>query len=245
MDTTELFAGALYAAVDLKAASRRLADQLKSSNTDIIEAEKAGLDPTLIDSLRALAPIAPTAIDHACSMGAAWVLGTRSIREDNVWEAVASLPPSMSMPGRLRRTTAETLIGLANTAESYLRFAAPYMDEQGLGYISDSVIAATLRGVTVEIIRPGPGERERIAIEMLQLLVLTEGDTSNLLIVETRDDSPFPHLKVMTVDGRSAYVGSANLTAAALEGRNLEFGVLVRGEQVRAVDGFLNMYTVR
>lgn len=47
----------------------------------------------------------------------------------------------------LLRTTAETLIALANNAHMRLRLAAPYMDEHGLGYLTDCVVTATLRGI--------------------------------------------------------------------------------------------------
>ena len=117
------------------------------------------------------------------------------------------------------------------------------MDEDGLGYIADSVVAATLREVTFELVRPGRGERERKAIDALHHSVLKGGDPQLFAVLDTVDEAPFPHLKVMTVDGKAAYIGSANLTAAAFEGRNLELGVLVHGEQVEVIDEFLNMYT--
>lgn len=42
------------------------------------------------------------------------------------------------------------------------------------------------------------------------------------------------HAKVLVVDGRNALVGSANITGSALE-RNLECGLLLRGEQARTI----------
>jgi phosphatidylserine/phosphatidylglycerophosphate/cardiolipin synthase-like enzyme len=46
----------------------------------------------------------------------------------------------------------------------------------------------------------------------------------------------------MVVDGSAAYIGSANITAAGLAGRNLELGVLVRGSQVAVIDRILDFY---
>jgi phosphatidylserine/phosphatidylglycerophosphate/cardiolipin synthase-like enzyme len=53
---------------------------------------------------------------------------------------------------------------------------------------------------------------------------------------------PFAHLKVLVTDGSSGYIGSANITGAALAGRNLELGVLVRGRQVGIIDRVLDLY---
>jgi len=41
-----------------------------------------------------------------------------------------------------------------------------------------------------------------------------------------RDDAPWAHLKVMTVDSAAAYIGSANVTGATLAGPNLELLVV-------------------
>ncbi len=46
----------------------------------------------------------------------------------------------------------------------------------------------------------------------------------------------------MVIDGVAAYVGSANVTAAGLAGRNLELGVLVRGSKVAVIEGLLDLY---
>ena len=146
---------------------------------------------------------------------------------------------------RLHRTPAETLIGLANGAVDKLRFAAPFMDAPGLGYIADSVVAATLREVTVEIVRPVGGKREQRAVDALHRSVDENGNPQRFTVLDTAIGAPFPHLKVMTVDGKAAYIGSSNLTAAAFEGRNLELGVVVHGSQVQVIDEFLDMYTTR
>jgi phosphatidylserine/phosphatidylglycerophosphate/cardiolipin synthase-like enzyme len=55
-------------------------------------------------------------------------------------------------------------------------------------------------------------------------------------------DAPFSHLKVVVADDAAAYISSANLTDAALAGRNLELGVLVRGGQVAVINALLDLY---
>ena len=245
MHDSELFGGVLYTATDVVAAAGVLAELLKKPTTDRAIAIQAGLDPTLVDSLQVLELSNPAAIDHACALGAAWISGRRSIPTGHTWEAVASLPVRLPLLDSLHRTTAETLIGLANKAELRLRLAAPYMDEQGVGYLTDSIVAATLRQVAIELIRPVQGKRAHASIASLHHSIRKKGDPTRFTLLDTIEGGPFPHLKVMTVDGVAAYVGSANLTAAALEGRNLELGVLVHGKQVEVIDEFLDMYTGR
>ena len=242
MREAELFGGVLYTAEDVEAASVILSSLLKSSSTDRTLAVSVGLDPTLVDSLRVLGLVEEAAIDRACALRAAWIFGMRSVSPERSWEAVASIPSNMQMPEGLDRTSAETLIGLANRAETRLRLAAPFMDIQGIGYLMDSLAVATLRRVEVEIVRPVSGRREDDALAALLAGVRANGDKNFLVVLEPLEGIPFPHLKVMSVDGKTAYVGSANFTAAALEGRNLEFGVLVVGEPVRVLDGFLDGY---
>ena len=242
MREAELFGGVLYTAENVAKASIALSSLLKSPTTDRVLAGRAGLDPTLVDSLRVLRFAEETAIDRACAMGAAWVLGRRSASTTHSWVAVASIPSNMKLPVGLDRTSAETLIGLANHAETRIRLAAPFMDIQGISYLMDSLVAATLRQVEVEIVRPVSGRREDDALTALLAGVSANGNVDLLTVLEPLEGIPFPHLKVMTVDGKTAYVGSANLTSAALEARNLELGVLVVGEQVRILDGFLDGY---
>ncbi len=49
----------------------------------------------------------------------------------------------------------------------------------------------------------------------------------------------FPHLKLLVVDSARAYIGSANLTYAALT-TNYEVGALVYGESVRVYEALLH-----
>jgi hypothetical protein len=70
----------------------------------------------------------------ACAKGAAWVLGRRSVVHPGTWELVATLPASVQLPSGLRRTTAETLIGLVAEATHSLRLTAPYVDPEGIGF---------------------------------------------------------------------------------------------------------------
>ena len=57
-----------------------------------------------------------------------------------------------------------------------------------------------------------------------------------MTVAAPSDTGPWPHLKVVAIDGTRAYIGSANMTGRALEGRNLELGVLVTGPRVAQIE---------
>lgn len=242
MDEIALVGGVLYDAADPLAASETLAHLLVAPNADAQHIRDSGFEPALIRALRRELPPDPAAIGLACTRGAAWVLGRRSNSRVDSWQLVASLPNDVAFPQRLRRATAETLIGLVSEAKCSLRFAAPYMDPEGIGLFVDAIAAATSRGVTVEVVQPPRWAPALSAVALLQAGVTREGMPANLRIVRAKPDAPWAHLKVVTVDDSAAYIGSANITGAGLAGRNLELGVLVRGAQVAIINEVINLY---
>ena len=245
MHESELVGGVLFGADDPVEAGRVLVELLTAEWVDRSRARAAGLEPALVESLKRRLPSDRRSIELACASGAAWILGRRSAQSKESWEVVATLPWRGSpLPRGLRRTTAETMIGLASTARQRIRLAAPYVDERGLGFLADAMAAATRRGAVVQLFDPIGWEPARAAIASLRDAVGTSGDPSNLRLVRSRPDTPFSHLKVMVVDGIAAYVGSANVTGAALAGGNLELGVLVRGSQVAVIEGLLDLYQI-
>lgn len=243
MNEAEQVGGVLFHSGDPIEASRVLTELLLSDHVDAARARVVGLEPLLIESLKRRLPADRRAIELACTRGAAWVLGYRSARTQDEWEVVATLPHALaSLPVGVWRTTGETLVGLASQARYRIRLAAPYMDQTGIGFLTDAIVAATERGVTVDLFAPGGGESARAAALALGRAVRARGDPSRLRWFKPAVDAPFAHLKVMVVDGETAYVGSANLTEAGLLGRNLELGVLVRGRQVAVIDRILDLY---
>jgi phosphatidylserine/phosphatidylglycerophosphate/cardiolipin synthase-like enzyme len=243
MHESELVGGALLDAADPVAMGQALADLLIADRVDTARARALGLEPVLVESLKRTLPSDRHAVELACASGAAWVLGRRSTHSEQFWEVVASVPSSREQfPQGLRRTTGETMIGLASTAQRRIRLSAPYVDERGIGFLADAIAAATRRGVVVDLFDSTPREPPRPAMAALTDAVDENGDVSRLRLVRALPDSPFAHLKVMVVDRSSAYIGSANITAAALAGRNLELGVLVRGPQVAVIDEVLDLY---
>jgi phosphatidylserine/phosphatidylglycerophosphate/cardiolipin synthase-like enzyme len=72
--------------------------------------------------------------------------------------------------------------------------------------------------------------------------VETEGRADLLTVTPFRDDAPWAHLKVLTVDSDRAYIGSANVTRPGLGRANLEMGVLVKGSKVRIIEEILDLF---
>jgi cardiolipin synthase A/B len=80
--------------------------------------------------------------------------------------------------------------------------------------------AAARRGIRVRVILAWGGSPAAVAALARQ----------GVQVRELR--SPYIHAKVVSVDGKEAYVGSENLSAASLD-RNRELGILLRGPAVR------------
>jgi phosphatidylserine/phosphatidylglycerophosphate/cardiolipin synthase-like enzyme len=242
MDDAELVGGVLFDTPDPDASARALVTLLLAERFDASLARQFGLEPVLVDSLRHRLRRDPGSVQLACATGAAWVRGARAISRTGTWEVVASLPASLDLPPGLRRTTAETLITLVAGSERDLRIAAPYIDESGLGFLGDVIVAASQRDVNIEVFEPRTSESARLAISGLETRVRAAGNIRRFRRVRPVYDAPFAHLKVVVADAAAAYIGSANLTDAALASRNLELGVLVRGREVAVINALLDLY---
>lgn len=197
--------------------------------------ERAGMSAVQAD----LAARRPGARDvpRDCYVAAGWILGVRTARPAVEWWPVVTAPRSSIQSAS--RYTAESLVGLIASASRRLRLFSPFMDVGGMRLLRDALSLATARRVHVWI-----GHREaagpRAAIKSLSEGVERAGGTEFLHVVGVNPDVGFPHLKLLTVDGIRAYMGSANMTYAALTG-NLEMGALVEGPGVAAFDEALDL----
>ena len=99
--------------------------------------------------------------------------------------------------------------------------------------------AIAARGVALLVVSGG-----KSPARFFEILSNVDLDWTRVAILNVTDPLPWPHLKVVTVDGRAAYIGSANITGPGLVGRNLELGVLVRGQQVEAIERTLDLIPV-
>lgn len=241
MNDAELAGGVLADASDPVASARELQGLLtKPGSTEAVR--DLGLEAALVDVLRQQLGSDEQRIQQACREGAAWALGRCSVTRSAHWELVATRPTGIPAPTGLRRGTGETLLHLAARAHRRIRLAAPFMDETGLTFLREAIVGATQRGVTVEIFAPTRGAHAQAPLQALSERVAQEGNPSRLRMTSMRFGAPWAHLKVMTRDGLSAYVGSANMTRPGLFGANLELGVIVQGDQVRVIDELLDAF---
>jgi phosphatidylserine/phosphatidylglycerophosphate/cardiolipin synthase-like enzyme len=245
MHDAELVGGVLCAAPDPWSAARNLAGLLIAPRVDRRQASSLGLDPDLVEVLRTHFGGDGSRSSAACDLGAAWVLGRRSVANAEPWDLVASLPRNTPLPPGLTRTTGETLVQLVTQSTTALRLAAPFLDLPGISHLADGLAAATARGVRLEILLPTRSTHAGGALRELRAAVARDGSSANLSVVALRDDAPWAHLKALTADSQAAYIGSANVTGAGLAGPNLELGILVRGPAVVVVEQVLDLFRER
>jgi phosphatidylserine/phosphatidylglycerophosphate/cardiolipin synthase-like enzyme len=237
VDDAELVGGVLVDAPDPRVAARDLADILTGGSP-----RSATFAPVLVDVLRNRLGSDRRRIEKACDLGAAWVMGRRSVTTVEPWELVASLPGGTSLPPGLRRTTGETLVQLAVRATRTLRLAAPFIDQVAISFLADSLAAATARGVSLEILLPTRSTHAGSALGELERVIRAEGDIARLSVAALQNDAPWAHLKVLSSDASAAYIGSANVTRSGIGGQNLELGILVQGSAVATVEEVLDLF---
>jgi phosphatidylserine/phosphatidylglycerophosphate/cardiolipin synthase-like enzyme len=238
MDDAELVAGVLIDAPDPVAAGNELARVLLGDAFT----GTTNFDLRLVDVLGELFSDDRDRIIRACDRGAAWVLGRRSVPAGDQWELVASLPSGTILPTGLRRTTGETLMRLVTGARRQIRLVAPFIDRPGLSFLGDALAAATQRGIRLEVLLPTRSTHADDALVQLQATIRSSGDIRNFHVSHLREDAPWAHLKVLTADSLTAYIGSANVTGAGMAGPNLELGVLVQGATVVVVERVLDLF---
>ena len=130
---------------------------------------------------------------------------------------------------------------LVTQATRTLRLVAPFIDRTGLSFLADALAAATARGVSsrgprahsvhARGRRPGRTPRRRSHARA------TSRDSRVPAFVRRSVGAPQgARLRLRT----AAYIGSANVTGAAIAGPNLELGILVRGSTVAVVERVLS-----
>lgn len=137
------------------------------------------------------------------------------------------------------RTTLGVLCQLLAQAESHVIIASPFMQAgHGLmdGALSGALRVALQRGVNVDVLSTGPG------LKTIDRACLASGVSGDLRFfrpaVNIADEQRIgSHAKFCVADGRSAYVGSANLTGPGLSGQ-IEVGLLVHGEIATRLEQF-------
>lgn len=195
--------------------------------------ERAGISARSVDDFRGLFPTDSLDLAASASRGAYWALGHRARPEGcDRWFPVMS--GTDLDRDEFDRRTGETLIGLISRARERLRLFSAYVDAAGLQALAPALAGATARGVSVDLVTVRRLERDD-APEILRILVDADGDGSRLHVHRLEGMSWFPHLKLLTTDSVSAYIGSANMTFAGMT-TNFEVGALVEGVAVVAYE---------
>jgi phosphatidylserine/phosphatidylglycerophosphate/cardiolipin synthase-like enzyme len=242
MDDAELIGGVLNGAADPRSAAKNLNALLLAGRADALAARRAGFDPDLVRIVGSKLGGNPNRIEMACALGAAWVMGRRSVPMPEPWDLVASLPQGTRLPAGLRRTTGETLMRLVVEARHTIRLVSPFIDRSGLDFLADALAAATRRGVRVEVLLPTRSTHAGDAIDELRRSIRDHGAIERLTVAALQTDAPWAHLKVLTADSAAAYIGSANVTGAGIAGHNLELGVLISGPTVAVVEEIVDQF---
>jgi phosphatidylserine/phosphatidylglycerophosphate/cardiolipin synthase-like enzyme len=194
-----------------------------------------GVAPQLADDFRAILPTNNEDLARACALGAAWEAGRRSSPPAGQWSPVATWVGGAK---GFEHRTAESLISLIIRARSRIRLFAPFVDEAGLGAIASALAAATSRRVVIDLAHRV--QTTAVVRDVVAATVAEKGSPKLLRLRPLLANDNFPHLKMLTIDGAAAYIGSANLTWAALV-HNIELGVLVDGPAVAALDRLFDL----
>lgn len=223
----------LLTADDVHGAARALEQYLRLPEPRTASLlRRLGVDDRLAHDLAAVLPKMGEELERACELGTAWALGRRSVSPSPTWEPVVT-SGDITDQG-VDRMTAETLIGLVVGARRSVRLFSAYVDQGGIDVVSVSLAAATRRGVPVVIGYAAAGEKYSALTTFREAMERT-ADTTKLRVVGIDSGRPFPHAKLLAVDGERAYIGSANLTWPALTS-NVEFGALVSGHHVATLE---------
>jgi phosphatidylserine/phosphatidylglycerophosphate/cardiolipin synthase-like enzyme len=237
VNVDELLGTLLMGHEEPEVAARTLAALLADSSRTDEEVARAGFDPLLVRAVASRLPQDPATIELACATGASWARGRRSSGDADHWELVASWSDDAPLPAGVRRTTGEVLSAIIASAVESVYMVSPFVDRAGLEHLLDAIGLASRRGAMVHLVL---GSRDGIRLAgWMRSRMRQNSDPSRLRFSVPAADRPWLHLKVAVADARKAYLGSANLTAAAMTGRNVELGVLLSGPSVQTLADFV------
>lgn len=232
-------AGALFvSAPDPFTAAGIVESRLAGDRISNEEIALAGVSNEILEEYEALLPKEPGDLKAVLACGAAWAVGLRTATPttSSSWRPVVS--GTDLGPPEFPNRTGESLVQLIMSARRTLRLAPAYIDEAAGRYLSPSIAAATKRGVEVTILVVEQLEKGNATAE-IAAVIEELGAPARFRIVRGAASDWFAHMKVLTVDGRAAYIGSANSTLSGLS-TNFELGALVEGPAVETVDAFLD-----
>jgi phosphatidylserine/phosphatidylglycerophosphate/cardiolipin synthase-like enzyme len=202
-------------------------------------ANRGDYDPLLLRRLEGL--LGDDVVSKATAVhSAAAALSAASNRSRPVsdqWDLVLTAPVDLPRRHGIRRRTGATLRIAIAAARKRVRLYSPFITAPGIAMLAEALEVACSHGADIELTAPETAHVPHLLTDALPDLVRRRTTVREVRVGLQQ----WPHLKVVTVDGTRAYVGSANLTAPGLGGGNLELGVLIDGEQVRAIDALLDL----
>lgn len=152
-----------------------------------------------------------------------------------VWVPVGTIPEILRRKVVVPdlRQTAGVLLDIIDHARHQIWLTAPFIEQTGLEFLTEALLAALVRGVSVCFVTR-PGSTDGVVSALINRV--KEHDLRGLRVFEVATEASDlgSHAKVCLADDEVCYLGSANLTAYGL-GRHLELGARLHGPNVAII----------
>lgn len=170
-----------------------------------------------------------------------WIVEVESETEPvSQAKLIATLPETLPLEHEIRQripSLATTLHRLITNASKEIIILNPFFEQEGFNRLGSALLAAAQRGVMVTIITRQLSNTSSINYKVLRGLFEKSrdnlvGDQFQFYEYQQLEDGftvLTSHAKVMLVDGRTAYIGSANLTEHGMA-RNIEIGIMLENQ---------------
>ncbi len=164
---------------------------------------------------------------------------TSQIKIESEVKITATMPDIFYKKGKPPRipSVASTMAKLITKAENEIWIVNPFFDEFATAHLQLYLNDAVKRGVDVKIItRPSSKSEGNIASIKYLLTSLENPQRMEIRTFYTteRDTWYSIHSKILLIDEKQCYIGSANITEGSFN-KNFEMGVVVTGKCVESV----------
>ncbi len=134
---------------------------------------------------------------------------------------------------------------LLSTSQKSILIIAPYMTPEGIRLIKDSIFISAERGTWTRIVT-GDFEKDT-SYNRQALLELVNGEKGNVIQSRLRilqgieGLSILLHSKIIIIDSKTGYLGSANISFSAFE-KNFEVGVKLSADQAASFESLVSFW---
>ncbi|MCP5003364.1 MAG: hypothetical protein GY941_05340 [Planctomycetes bacterium] len=134
---------------------------------------------------------------------------------------------------------------LLSTSQESILIIAPYMTPEGIRLIKDSIFMSAERGAWIRIVTGEIDDESNRNKQALQ--ELTEGEKGSVIksrlriLLGTEELSILLHSKIIIIDSRTGYLGSANISFSAFE-KNFEVGVELSADQASSFESLVSYW---